>query len=295
VITWTDARDGATDIYAQRVDGSGAAQWTANGVAVCSAANAQNDPQIVADNSNGTIVLWNDDRDSGTTGTDIYAQRMDASGSPQWTTDGVAVCTAPYQQVFARMTPDGNGGVVAAWMDTRSDGINYDIYAQHVNAAGTMLWTTNGVALCTVLNGQDFPTVVTDGFSGAIVAWQDFRSSNTWDIYANRVTQGGVIPTPVGDTPAALSLRAGDAYPNPFSTGTALDVSAPDNAGLTVDVFDVAGRRVRTLSLKQTAAGTARISFDGRDDRRRLLPSGVYFMRVHAANETVTRKLVIQR
>jgi hypothetical protein len=35
--------------------------------------------------------------------------------------------------------------------------------------------------------------------------------------------------------------------------------------------------------------------FDGHDDAGRLLPSGVYFYRVHAGAETVTEKMVIAR
>jgi len=295
IVTWSDARTSFTDIYAQRVNGAGAAQWTADGVAVCGAANSQNDPQIVADNGGGAIVLWNDGRDSGTTDVDIYAQRLNASGAPQWAADGVAVCAAANQQVFARMTADGGGGAVAAWMDTRSGGLNYDIYAQRIKPAGTMQWAVNGVALCTAANGQFSPTVASDGFGGAIVAWQDLRNGSTYDIYANRITQSGAIPTAVGGTPPAPSFLIGDAYPNPFSAGTAFDVSLPRTADVRMEIFDVGGRRVRGLDLGRVEAGATRIAFDGRDDGSRPLTSGVYFVRVHAGNETATRKLVIQR
>jgi hypothetical protein len=151
------------------------------------------------------------------------------------------------------------------------------------------------VPLCTAVNGQYSPTVAPDGFGGAIVAWQDLRSGTTNDIYANRITQSGVIPTAIGDTPPAPSFLIGDAYPNPFSTGTAFDVSLPHTADVKVEVFDVGGRRVRGMSLGWVEAGTRRISFDGRDNRARLLPSGVYFVRVHVGSETATRKLVLQR
>jgi FlgD Ig-like domain len=155
--------------------------------------------------------------------------------------------------------------------------------------------TPNGVALCTATNGQFSPTVASDGFGGAIVAWQDFRSGTTYDIYANRITQSGAIPTAVGGTPPAPSFLIGGAYPNPFSTGTAFDVSLPRTADVRMEIFDVGGRRVRGLDLGRVEAGATRISFDGRDDGLRPLPSGVYFVRVHVGNEIATRKLVIQR
>lgn len=295
IITWTDMRNGLTDIYAQRVNGSGAPQWTADGIVVCGAANAQNDPQSIPDDNGGVIVSWNDSRDAGTTDVDIYAQRLNATGAPQWTVNGVALCTAANQQVFARLTSTGSGGAVVAWMDTRSGGLNYDIYAQRINSAGAVQWDADGEALCTATDGQYSPAVASDGFGGAIVAWHDLRNGGTYDIYSNRITQGGAIPTPVGRTPAMPSLLVGDAYPNPFSAGTDLDIVLPQDADVSVEIFDVAGRHVRALDLGRFSAGVTRISFDGRDASAQPLPSGVYFLRVHAANETATRKLVIQR
>jgi hypothetical protein len=62
-----------------------------------------------------------------------------------------------------------------------------------------------------------------------------------------------------------------------------------------VEVFDVAGRRVRDTLMPAQAKGWSDVRLDARDDRGRLLPSGVYFYRVHAGHETVTKKMVIAR
>ena len=294
IIAWTDARDGFTDIYMQRMNSAGATQWTANGIKICGAGFAQLDPQIISDTSGGAIVVWSDARNNGTTGDDTYAQRVNASGAAQWTADGIVVCNAANQQVLARMAPNGSGGAVVAWMDTRSGGLNYDIYAQRINANGSAQWAANGVALCTAANAQASPTVASDGFGGAIVAWHDFRNGIHNDIYAARVTQGGAILTAVRDTPALSSLRVSDAYPNPFTSGTAFDVTLDADANVSVEIFDVSGRRVRALELGRLVAGATRIAFDGLDARAQRLPSGVYFARVRAAGETATRKLVVQ-
>jgi hypothetical protein len=60
------------------VDSGGAVQWTADGVAICTAASHQYNPQIIADGSNGAIIVWKDSRVSGD---DIYAQGVDSGGS----------------------------------------------------------------------------------------------------------------------------------------------------------------------------------------------------------------------
>jgi flagellar hook assembly protein FlgD len=68
----------------------------------------------------------------------------------------------------------------------------------------------------------------------------------------------------------------------------------PANGDVTLEVYDVAGRRVRSEQ-RSLAAGWQAVTFDGRDGNGRALPSGVYFYRVSAAGQTRTAKMVIQR
>ena len=112
------AKRGDSDIYAQRVNASGVPQWTADGVALCTAANYQAYPTIVSDGAGGAIVTWQDGR-SGyrNSAADIYAQRVNALGVPQWTADGVALCTAASSQGSPTIVSDGAGGAIVTWQD----------------------------------------------------------------------------------------------------------------------------------------------------------------------------------
>ena len=134
-IVWEDNRAGGYNIYAQRVDSSGQALWTANGVAICTAPYSQFDPMIAGDGTGGAIMSWQDYRDGDST--DIYAQRVDPGGQIQWTPDGAAACTAGFQQRGQRMTHDGRGGTIIVWEDVRATATNgYDVYAQKIDADG---------------------------------------------------------------------------------------------------------------------------------------------------------------
>ena len=164
-------------------------QWTADGVALCSAAGFQLDPATISDGAGGAIVSWQDNR-SGTN-YDIYAQRINSAGAPQWTADGVALCTAAGDQGGRAIASDGAGGAIVAWFDTRSGTNNYDIYAQRIDSAGAPQWTANGVALCTAAGAQIDATIISDGAGGAIVSWQDNRSGTNYDIYAQRINAAG--------------------------------------------------------------------------------------------------------
>lgn len=186
-IVWQDGRSGTDKIFAQRVDGGGAALWTANGAPIATTANAQSVPQMISDGSGGALITWQD-------GTDIFAQRANGAGALQWAAEGAAISTAANTQSFPRIVPDGAGGAIVTWTDRRS-GTN-DLYAQRVNSGGTVQWTANGVAVSTAAGDQSSgtatspPQILPDGFGGAIMAWQDHRSGN-WDIYAQGISAGG--------------------------------------------------------------------------------------------------------
>jgi hypothetical protein len=190
IIVWQDSRNGVHyDIYAQRLDGSGNAQWGKNGVAVCGAAGAQQRPRLVSDGAGGAIIVWEDYRSGSNY--DVYAQRVDGSGNMQWAPDGVPVCAAAGDDHYPELTPDASHGAIVVWQDYRS-GSQYDIYAQRVDGSGSVVWTVNGVAVCVLNYGQIWPRITSDGAGGAIVAWQDYRSTANNDVYAQRLDALGV-------------------------------------------------------------------------------------------------------
>ena len=181
----------AADIYAQRINSSGTVQWTADGVVICNAASTQSSPNLVPDGAGGAIISWIDARTSGTTGSDIYAQRVNSSGVVQWTANGVVVCNATGNQTAQSMVSDDSSGALITWQDLRTDG--GDIYCQRMLPNGTAHWTANGKAICTSTNVQSNPVLTTDGNKGAIISWQDLRGGSTYDIYAQSVNSNGAI------------------------------------------------------------------------------------------------------
>jgi hypothetical protein len=141
---------------------------------------------IISDGAGGAIITWQDKR-SGTG--HIYAQRVSANGEILWTENGVPICTAGRCD-YPYIVSDGSSGAIICWW---YDVMNMDdIYAQKVDAKGNVLWTTNGVPICTATDTQSQPGLVGDGTGGAIICWQDFRSGERYEIYAQRVNADGV-------------------------------------------------------------------------------------------------------
>lgn len=83
---------------------------------------------------------------------------------------------------------DGPGGAIIAWQDRRNySSTNWDIYAQYIDLSGTVLWDTNGMAICTAPFGQGNCRITTDMVGGAIIVWSDGRDGFTNKVYAQRV------------------------------------------------------------------------------------------------------------
>ena len=189
IITWTDNPSGNSDIYAQRINASGTVQWTTDGVAVCAAAGVQNQPTSINDGSGGAVITWVDFRSGPYT--NIYSQRINANGVVQWTANGVAICTENFDQTTPHLISNGSGGAIITWMDFRSGATT--IYAQHIMASGSLNWATNGVAICTVTGGSFSPSIVSDGYGGAIIIWNDLRNGSNHDIYSQRINTSGAM------------------------------------------------------------------------------------------------------
>lgn len=196
IVVWTDQRSGNKDIYAQHVNASGTPTWTGNGVALATRTDDEEAPSLASDGSGGAIVAW---RDSTSYYQPIYAQRVTAAGSVAWTSNGVAISTTAGYSVSPHVVPDGNGGAVIAWTcgtyvssGPSSSYVNYDAYIQRVNSSGVKQWGGgNDVALCTDVQPQESFSIAGDGSGGAFVAWEDFRSGTSWDIYACKVSSSG--------------------------------------------------------------------------------------------------------
>ena len=88
------------------------------------------------------------------------------------------------------------------------------------------------------------------------------------------------------ELPAAVALNQN--YPNPFNPSTIIQYQLPQTSHVTLQVFDMAGRRVAQLVNEQVSAGTHTVTFDASN-----LSSGVYMYRLQAGGSTLTRKLTV--
>jgi hypothetical protein len=93
------------------------------------------------------------------------------------------------------------------------------------------------------------------------------------------------------DGPTAFALEQNE--PNPFGEGTRIRFALPRPSFVTLDVFDLHGRRVATLTKREWQAGVHTVDWNGRNGQGRRVRPGIYLYRMEAEAFRATRKLVV--
>ena len=96
-----------------------------------------------------------------------------------------------------------------------------------------------------------------------------------------------------GLVPTTFSLSQN--YPNPFNPRTEIGFSLPEASAVELAVYNILGRRVKTLFAGNLSAGDHTVAWDGTDAEGLPSASGVYFYRVAAQSFTETRKMVLMK
>ncbi|HXV13511.1 MAG TPA: FlgD immunoglobulin-like domain containing protein, partial [Candidatus Krumholzibacteria bacterium] len=100
------------------------------------------------------------------------------------------------------------------------------------------------------------------------------------------------VPTAVGDAPVVLALHQN--VPNPFNPNTTIAYDVPaGGAHVSIEIYDVTGRAVRTLVDGPRPAGTHRVDWDGRNASGTPVASGVYLYRMTSGTFVETRRMVL--
>jgi hypothetical protein len=98
--------------------------------------------------------------------------------------------------------------------------------------------------------------------------------------------------TGVGGSPLAVGLQLDRPSPNPFSTAAHIGFTLPVAAQVDLRVWGVDGREIARLATGTWSEGRHAVEWSGADSRGHRTPPGVYFVRLSAAGQTQTRRIV---
>lgn len=127
--------------------------------------------------------------------------------------------------------------------------------------------------------GDGLPAVAAYDLKVHLLTNQLFAGTHGRSMYAlDLTTVQAAVATEVEAVPAPMQAEA--PWPNPFRDQSSLRLHLDQPGTLTVEVFDVQGRPVRTLFAGPVGAHTHTFTWDGRDAQGRRVASGRYFARV---------------
>ena len=99
--------------------------------------------------------------------------------------------------------------------------------------------------------------------------------------------------TGTGEVPAVNSLSQN--FPNPFNPSTTIEFGLRGKGHVSLVIYDVAGRLVKTLVDEERGAGGHKVVWDGKNNTGSTVASGIYFYRLVAGDFVQTKKLVLLR
>ena len=135
---------------------------------------------------------------------------------------------------------------------------------------------------------------VTTMLSGQYFAlWCDNRNGGTgFDLFANSVLYtSAAADSDLPALPGEYSLAQN--YPNPFNPGTAIEYYLRQPGPLKLEIFNLLGERIRTLTDRPHVSGTGRVYWDGKNSEGESVASGVYLYRLSTNQGNLTRKMLL--
>jgi len=131
-----------------------------------------------------------------------------------------------------------------------------------------------------------------EGHEASAAAVSSAQASGSIRVTNISVTELVNTTTFVAEKPAGVvsTFSLAQNYPNPFNPSTNISYTVPSHQFVSLQVYDVLGRKVATLVNETKDAGTYSVRFDASS-----LPSGVYLYRLQAGSYSETKKLLLMK
>ena len=190
-VVWEDKRNNISDIYAQFLTFENGTEWDENGVAICSAEGAQDQPRLTTDSSGGAYYVWMDERYNSFPEIEIFLQHLDVQGSASFESNGISVSSASQYQFNPLVRSDGSNGALVVWGDMRSGSIG--LYAQHLSSSSSSIsFEENGREFYFGIDGNgDEAKSLYLGNNENLLYWEDHRLGVIADLtYGQKIYSG---------------------------------------------------------------------------------------------------------
>ncbi len=256
-IVWRSSINNNISIAKIRLDGT--LPW-GDAKPICMAAGYQDYPDAMI--AGDTIyAVWDDGR-PGTTGYDIYMQKLDTAGNSFWTIDGIRLSHLSSYLPYPKLAASGNN-VVATYE------VNDGYRAQLVRPDSSTVWYQNGIVVNT--NNPPFydDYALVSSADGSVTSiWQETLSN----ICAARIRPDGIL-TAISE-PMENTVRL---FPNPAAGQFSLQIKGNDYAKAVISIYNAMGEIVLQKKNPDETSGIITVS-------TKSFSAGVYYVKVTGRN-----------
>jgi hypothetical protein len=299
LIVWTDATRGRQsiardldDVLAQRMSPAGALVWSqaiGAGHVIAAGAGEQRDPHLVEDGLGGGLFTWNAPGWGGIQAEGGRLLHLDELGRPAagWTTAGISLGTE-----VSGLYSDLAGGV---WVSS-FDGPEATL--RHFPRGWSPASPLPG-ALSLGSRPRESLLLCPDLEDGAFLAWQE-RAASQVIVRIEHVFAASGSPVVSAGAPfpsaSPLEFAVYPIRPNPARAECRIEFELPVKAEVDIEVFDITGRRVARLAKARIMdPGPQSVSWRLDDRDGRLVPAGLYLVRVLAGTDRAVVRMAVTR
>jgi hypothetical protein len=224
---------------------------------------------------------------------DFYKLRVDFDANDRINFSGLKSDPNTFLPLFSK---DFKGSENPGLFPTADGWHKMKIEVRNTSAAQTSFWCYfDGTLLkgCPIIDSS--AGRVTSGQYGLYSFQQSATGLASYfdNIVVKSLTATGIENHTTAGVPADFQLMQN--YPNPFNPSTRIAYQLPSNGFVTLSVYDLLGRMVRTLVNGEQLAGFRSIEWDGRDQRGNNVSSGVYFYTLKAGTVMESKKMILMR
>lgn len=273
---------GYSSVYLVRVNSDGDTLWTTTYGGT--RADMGYDVQPTSDNG---FILAGTTAPTGQNYYDAYLVKADSLGAIQWekTYGGI------YEDRAYSVAQTGDGGYIFAGTTDATEGRQTDMYLVKVDPLGSVEWSRAYGGLL-----SDFArSVAITPENDYLIAGYSYSDSNGGaDITLLKVGGEGNTPADwIGPTCPEEQIELSQNYPNPFNLATRITFSLPRRASYRLSIYNILGQLIRNWDGQDLPAGRYTISWDGRDESGRTVPSAIYLYQIQSGKYAQTRKMVL--
>ncbi len=164
--------------------------------------------------------------------------------------------------------------------------VSYEILiSQNIDFVDTAYHYANVSDTFIIISPEHNPTYHWKVKANSYCSWSE------WSTIRIIQTPTGIAEIQSDNLPAEFGLTQN--FPNPFNPATNIRFALPRLSDVTLDIYNIEGRRVKRLVDGQYSAGVYNVTWDGQNEQGNDVATGVYFYRLEAGEYVASKKMIL--